>query len=517
MGGCRACASRRRIASASTDIRSSCSAESTAAPAPSTGPEIHAFERVISYGQLGSGPAWFELRSPDGLVYRYGNDADSRVEAPGTTEVRAWALNEIEDKFQQRVGFAYTEDAVRGEYHPAEIRWTYGPGETFQQARYRLVMSWEPRPAGDARDGFVWGSPWRSSERLSAIDYEFNAGTGFSRVHRYSLTYATPAATGRPRSRLAGITQCGPRDCLPETTFDWDERVDDRTGDSFDTIPVDKTVFGDYNGDGATDAFGGNAGRWSVWQANPQNGGFLAPISLGNAAFTDTSIGIPLDYNGDGLTDLMVGSQSANWSVLVAPAPGGTVTTRATGIAWSAGAEVKPMDIDADGFDDLVYLRDGMAYIRRNTGGVLAAEQATGIAPVAAPLTALRDGSGFVESADFDGDGRRDLLVARSQPNPTRYLWEAFLSTGTGFARDPIASFTTTPNRWQVIVLDINGDGLSDVLRYDTGRWNPLISRGTGSATVPGLLPMSCPSPLTMNAGNKAAPWTSTATAAASS
>ncbi len=469
--------------------------------------EVHGFERVISHGVLGTGPAWFELFSPDGLIYRYGNDTDSRMEAPGITEVRAWALNEIEDKFRQRVGFAYEENAVSGEYHPAEIRWTYGPTETFQQARYRLAMRWESRPAGEERSGFVWGSPWRSSQRLSAIDYEYDAGSGFARVHRYSLGYSVPAADGWRRSLLTRITECGPKDCLPATVFDWDERSDERGAQVFDAIPVDRTVFGDYNGDGAADAFGGNAGRWSVWQANPHMGGFLGPIPLGSAAFTDTSIGIPLDYNGDGLTDLMIGSShTSSWSVLISPAPGGTVVTRSTGIAWSNGAEVKPMDVDADGLDDIVYLRDGMAYIRRNTGGALAAEQAAGIAPVAPPLVAFRDGRGVVESADFDGDGRRDLLVVRSQPDPTTYLWEAFLSTGSGFAHDPIATFTTSPNRWQVIVLDINGDGLSDVLRYDAGKWNSLVSRGTGSAAASGLAPMSCPAPLTMAAGNKAAP-----------
>ena len=207
---------------------------------------------------------------------------------------------------------------------------------------------------------------------MSAIDYEYNAGTGFSRVHRYSLSYAAPH--GERAGRAAGlrsITQCGPRDCLPATTFDWDERVDDRATEILHTIPVDKTVFGDYNGDGATDVFGGYPGRWAVWQANPQTGGFLAPISLGNATFSDTSVGVPLDYNGDGLTDLMIGSSQIGELV-------GTGRSRTGRHGYHKdyrdclvrrGAEVKPMDIDGDGFDDLVYLRDGMAYIRRNTGG----------------------------------------------------------------------------------------------------------------------------------------------------
>ena len=367
-------------------------------------------------------------------------------------------------------------------------------------------MSWEPRPAGDAREGFVWGSPWRVSVRLTAIDYDYNSGSGFNRVHRYSLTYAPPPASGTSRSRLVSITQCGPVQCLPATTVDWDESGEERATEIITTIPVDKSVFGDYNGDGATDVFGGYLGQWAVWRANPQAGGFLSPLVLGGS-FSDSSIGIPLDYNGDGLTDLMTGSaQTPSWIVYLSPAPGAAPVTKNTGLAWSATTEVEPMDIDADGLDDLVYLRDGIAYIRRNNGAALAAEQASGIGPVAAPNVAFRNGNGFVESADFDGDGRRDLLVARSQASPMIFVWEAFLSTGSGFARDPIGTLTTTPNRWNVIVLDINGDGLSDVLRYDGATWQPMISRGTGAGATPGLMPMSCPAPLTQLAGNKAAP-----------
>lgn len=45
--------------------------------------EINNLQRVVSRGQQGSGPAWFEVQHPDGLSWRYGNDADSRIEAVG--------------------------------------------------------------------------------------------------------------------------------------------------------------------------------------------------------------------------------------------------------------------------------------------------------------------------------------------------------------------------------------------------------------------------------------------------
>jgi RHS repeat-associated protein len=457
--------------------------------------EVHGYEQVIANGQQGSGPAWFEVRHADGMVYRYGNDADSRIEA-GSTEVRAWALNEIVDKFGYRVGFAYTEDPATGEYHPAEIRWTYRTSETFQQGRYRLAFSWEPRPAADVRAGFLWGRPWRMSRRLATIDYEFDAGAGLARVHRYSLAYASPVTGGTQRSQLASVTQCGPLDCLPPTTLEWDDGSGERVVAAVSGIPVDKSVTGDVNGDGATDLFGGYQGQWAVWPANPQTGGFEAPVIIGGS-YGSSSVAVPLDYNGDGLTDLMTGSsQGPTWLVYLAPAtPGGAFAVKNTGLTWTAGTEVQPLDLDADGLDDLVYLRDAAVYLRRNTGAALSAEQSAGLAAVSTSRVAFTGGMGALEPADFDGDGRLDLLVARSADSSQgyRFAWEAFLSNGTGLGPKPIATLITDPSNNAALALDINGDGLDDVVGNTFGAWQSFISRGTSTATQPaGLVQAGC-------------------------
>ena len=104
--------------------------------------EIHGNERIISRGRQGVGPLWFELRQSDGLVKRFGNDADSRVEAAGNGEVMAWALNEVEDRFQQRVSYTYTEDSAKGEHYPAEVRWTHSASEHPDQASLRPLGFW---------------------------------------------------------------------------------------------------------------------------------------------------------------------------------------------------------------------------------------------------------------------------------------------------------------------------------------------------------------------------------------
>lgn len=463
--------------------------------------EVHDYERVFSYGQQGSGPAWFEVRHPDGSSYRYGNDADSRIEAPGSGEVHTWALNEVADRFQQTIGYHYGEDEAAAEHYPLEIRWTYGPGETAAQARARLVFGYEPRPAGESRTGFVWGSPWQLSRRLVTIDHEFSHSAGtFSRIHRYTLGYA---GTG---NRLASMTLCGPRDCLAPTVFEWDEAAPG-WGSSWVRLqaPGEGSLFGDFDGNGTADLFGNQNGKWAVWPADPVSGASGAPIPLG-ATFSLSGAGIVMEVNGDGYADLLArSSATGSWIAWLSPGPsGGAVTMRNTGFGTSGASLPIALDIDADGLDDLVYLRSGKAYLRRNLGGTFSAELPAGIGSARAPWVAVQGSAGWLNSADFDGDGREDLLVARSRDSSGKLVWEAFLANGSGFDATPISVPGSTANAEDIVVLDLNGDGLSDVARAEAGRWITYISRGTASGTTSGLVATACSDPASALSAHKA-------------
>ena len=449
--------------------------------------EVDNFQRVISRGRQASGPASFDVQHPDGLTWRYGNDADSRIEAVGTTgEVREWAINQISDKFANQMLFTWLDDQVNGESLPKEIRWSgdaAGAG-----ARFRIVFSYEPRPLEDQHQFHRWGASWHELQRLASIRYEFDDGSGFSLVHHYALTYSAGNTSGTRQSLLASVQQCGPADCLPATAFGWQTGVrnvaapvagptDSRAGDA---------LFADHDGDGDADLYVpisvGGTERWHVRLANAGAASVYAaaPINTGVARHGSSRT---LDYDGDSRRDLLAPGPGTGgtWFVHRSNGTGGFLAAVNTGLATDTVRAPLPVDVDGDGLDDLVYVRDGLVRIRRNTGSGFGAEQTTTVGITVngeSALIPLLDGA--AGTPDFDGDGRQDLLILRgtfSLVGPPWY-YEGFLSTGSDF--QPL--FTTPPS-FDAVTLDLNGDGLTDLAYRDRALgWQTRRSLGSSLA-----------------------------------
>ncbi|MEQ1802440.1 MAG: FG-GAP-like repeat-containing protein [Gammaproteobacteria bacterium] len=449
--------------------------------------EVNNLQRVISRGRQGTGPASFEVQQPDGLTWRYGNDADSRIEAIGTSgEVREWAINQVSDKFSNQIAFTWIDDQVTGETLPAEIRWT--GDATGNGARFRLVFGYEARPADDQRQLHRWGTSLQRVHRLSSIRYEYDGGTGFGLVHRYSLAYTTGNGAGSRRSQLASITQCGPAECLPPTAFGWQTGVNGfeaAVAGPTDPLAGD-AVFADHDGDGDADLYlpasvGGTV-RWHVRIADAAAPGVYAasPVNTGVARY---GTGRALEYDGDGRKDLLAQGPGspATWFVHRSSGAGGFLTAVNTGLTDATVPAPLIADVDGDGLDDLVYARDYVVRIRRNTGAGFGPELTTGVSTTVnggATLLPLLAGSGG--APDFDGDGRQDLLIMRgtwSLSGPPWY-YEGFLSTGTGFQ-----TLFTTPPAFDAVALDMNGDGLTDLAYRDRALgWQTRRSLGNSLA-----------------------------------
>ncbi|MEZ5564274.1 MAG: FG-GAP-like repeat-containing protein [Gammaproteobacteria bacterium] len=433
--------------------------------------EVDNLQRVISRGRQGTGPASFEVQHPDGLTWRYGNDGDSRADASGTGgEVREWLVNEVSDKFSNRIDYDWLIDLGSGERLPLEIRWTNdGSG---QGARFRLLFRYAARPVEDQRVMHLWGATWQRVYRLGQIRYEFDAGSGFELIHRYTLAYNNGISSDSGRSQVSSVQQCGPTECLPATNLVWQNGV--RGLDTTQPGPTDAlagtALFADHDGDGDADLYlpvnVGGTERWHVrlTDAGAANVYVAAPINTGVASY---GTGRVLEYDGDGRRDLLAqgAGSPATWFVHRSNGAGGFLPPVNTGLTTDTVHTPLPMDVDGDGLDDLVYVRDYIVRIRRNTGAGFGPEQTTSLGTNGGGGIQLMPViEGTAGMPDFDGDGRKDLLVWRGSlglGGPPWY-YEGFRSTG-----DDFQSLFTTPPALDAVVLDLNGDGLSDLAYRD--------------------------------------------------
>ena len=170
--------------------------------------------------------------------------------------------------------------------------------------------------------------------------------------------------------------------------------------------------------------------------------------------------------NGDGRIDLVTGNQNNHsLSVLLnTTASGASVTSFAT---QALEAEPGPLglnnaDFNGDGRQDLVYTRQsGKVLVSLNTTGA-----PTGDAPSFAAQQAFATGSAqaAVATADLNGDGRPDLLIANHEDDTASVLLN---TTAPGASTPSFAAqqaFATGSAPAAVATADLNGDGRPDLL-----------------------------------------------------
>ncbi|MET0116429.1 MAG: toxin TcdB middle/N-terminal domain-containing protein [Sedimenticola sp.] len=420
--------------------------------------EIDAISKIISYGQKGSGPDYWIVKTKSGQTMEYGNTADSQVDTRDGQNAREWAVSKILDASANAIDFSYYEDTVNGEHYPLRLDY----------AQNSVRFSYEDRPV--IRRHFQAGSKITLSKRMNSVAVY----VGETLVRNYQLRYAADNIL----NRLEGVTeQSGTGDSFPETVFTWQTS----TGSQFDQgsqwlpnlgneslnalMDVNQDILSQYldiNGDGLPDR---------ISEKNPTTGSPGLYVMLNNGSGFDSGShwlpNYPLawhnlpsdrdmygslvsafrDINGDGLVD-----------------------------------RVWPTDPTSTGFFSLIYgpyaaLNNGAGFDASGTWHTPFSPNTPYYTNQFYQVETKIGDSNFIAFVDMNGDGKLDRVASRhpsgTYPNPMPGFYvmlrsENGLEPGQYWLPDysgTDSNYVTKENAEDDVFIDqvdMNGDGLLD-------------------------------------------------------
>lgn len=468
--------------------------------------EKETFSRITLYG-TSTNPTYFKVETKDGLELYYGNTADSRIEAQGTSNIYLWNLNQVKDKSGNYYTITYSENTTTGEIYPASINYScYGasPGD------YTIEFGYETRSVPIKT--YISGSQVLTNKLLNLVSIKY----GTTVVGKLQIVYTSSKIGelikfGKNNTRLnstyvnwgntdAGIVE-SVKQAMPSPTghhyryqgdFNGDGRTDfvlmdsipqtkslflaDQTGtlqfQSKQSVPANYQMYrvfpGDYNGDGLEDllVFRLISGTY-----------YLSFLISNGVAFTEINYSTPFsspsstyytgDFNGNGKMDLMIKNTGTyNCLIYEFNFNSGSVTTVLIGqstISWGdkgyAMIKEVPFDMNGDGKTELMVLDvNGSRFYGLQEGTTTMGL----ICSLSYPNINIVNLFG-----DLNGDGMTDIFSFDSNNN-----WKISISKGNGFDQQintTFSGFIPYTNYNNYYARDVNGDGKSDIIVVGKG------------------------------------------------
>ncbi|WP_158558945.1 FG-GAP repeat domain-containing protein [Rhodoferax lacus] len=451
--------------------------------------EINSFSMVVANQSGVGGPISFTVKTKSGLTIEYGNTTDSRIEAvkgAGSAatwaigSVRTWVRNKVTDLSGNYMTVFYEKDTVNGSYYPVRIDYTGNAGSSpmlLPSASVQFVLD---ASRNDVNAVYQGGAFFKPTKRIANI----RTYLGTLLVKDYRIAYG-PEVNAIDRSKIASITECdGSSNCLPSTTLTWAQGGANNFADvarlvlpySIDGVYIRPNIVTDVNGNGPPGtALTSQYGTLQGWSNNNVFPRVLA------------------DVNGDGLPDIVgFGPGGVSVSLNTLNTGEGKYATPAVALAnqFSAPAWTDNLthprflsDVNGDGLPEIVGFGPAGVFVSINTGNGTFATPKPWLASQFSPSQGWANNDAYPRMlVDMDGDGRPDVV---GFANDGMYV---ATNNGNGF-NPPVqriggefglkqgwAGQTQTPR----YVMDINGDGLPDIVGFSESGVVVGINTGTG-------------------------------------
>ena len=461
--------------------------------------------------RFGAGEDFWDVRTKDGLVSRYGPPA-APVDPPAVLanpdrpdQIFAWKLTETCDTFGNRIAYSYGFDEGQQGPHrwkqPLLRRIRYVDFTNQGTTRFLVSVTFEYEERADAFSEYRAGFEIRTTRRCRAIVVRTHADRE-RLVRTYEPRYEYDPHNGVSllrRIEVVGYDDAGEESReLPSLEFGY-SRFDPERRDLFAVtgpdLPPASLARGDYElvdlfGNGLPDVLEMN-GTVRYWR-NLGEGRLDRPSAMRDAPaglqLADPGVQL-LDADGDGRADLLV---TADGLAGYFPLRFGGVWDRRSFQRYRAAPsfdledpEVKLVDLDGDGLTDVV--RSGARFEcffndrdpRKAWSRTRRVERRT---LDAFPNVSFADPR--VKWADMTGDGLQDIVLVHDGeveywPNLGHGSWAGRVR----MENSPRFPWGYDPRR--ILIGDVDGDGLADLVYVEDRKVTLWINRSGSTWGAP--------------------------------